>query len=217
VARVRGAGSGLLRCALGGVPLALANPPLHLLRQLGAVGDRDGVAGSSPIGRGFAWFGVFGGGGGGFGGGVGRVRAPTATRALSSSNGDARGGGSITDKLAAKRLVRDPTRGAGEGERVAGGTARGGRGGSGAGARSDGRGGGGGRRGGDGGGGMGRAIALNKRIVSEATPEGLLRLVADELPNFNDVNVATAFSMFNKLCRCRRFRVTSRRTTGFVG
>ena len=46
---------------------------------------------------------------------------------------------------------------------------------------------------------MGRAIALNRLISQQEDPESLLRLVADELPNFNDVNVATSFSKLAKL------------------
>ena len=64
---------------------------------------------------------------------------------------------------------------------------------------------------------MGRAIALNKRIVTEATPEGLLRLVADELPNFNDVNVSTAFSTFNKLRGSKSFPRNIAADDGFRG
>ena len=170
-----------------------------------AVGDRGGIAGEwAPIGRGFACFGVVGGGGGGLG------RALSATRALSSSSGEAGGSSSPNDKLAAKRLIREQmeeTRGAGVGERAAGGAARGGRGGSGAGARSGGRGGGGGRGGRGAGGGKGPSpdALLNGRISSENDPERLLRLVAAELPNFNDVNVATAFRIFGTLCDSRSF------------
>ena len=39
---------------------------------------------------------------------------------------------------------------------------------------------------------MKRAIALNRRISQEIDAEGLLRLVADELSNFNYVNVQSA-------------------------
>jgi len=46
---------------------------------------------------------------------------------------------------------------------------------------------------------------LNGRVSREEDPERLLRLVADELPNFNDVNVATAFSKFGKLCHSGSF------------
>jgi hypothetical protein len=46
---------------------------------------------------------------------------------------------------------------------------------------------------------------LNGRVSREEDPERLLRLVADELSNFNDVNVATALSKFGKLCRFKSF------------
>jgi hypothetical protein len=41
---------------------------------------------------------------------------------------------------------------------------------------------------------------LNGLISRQGGPERLLRLIADELPNFNDVNVATAFSKLSKIC-----------------
>ena len=89
-----------------------------------------------------------------------------------------------------------PTQGGGEGGRAAGIGTR------------DARGGGGARRGGRGaGGGGGRtaAVALNRLITQEESPEGLLCLVAEELGNLNDVNVSTAFSKLGKLCRSRSF------------
>ena len=210
-ARLRVAG------ACGGVPIALANPPPHLLRLLGAACDWDGVAGSSTIGRGLACFGVGSGCGG-----VRQVRAPTATRALSSSSGDGGGGGSssFTDKLAAKRAARDPTRGAGQGERAAGGPARGGRGGSGAGARGGGRAGGGGRGGGGAGGGRGRSGRIfvpNDLILKEEDPERLLRLVADKLDNFDHIHVATAFSKLGQLNACGSFPPNIAADDGFRG
>jgi len=60
--------------------------------------------------------------------------------------------------------------------------------------------GGGGRRGGR----QAREVA-NHHILQEEDPDRLLRLVADELPNFNVVNVATAFSKLGKLCCSRLF------------
>jgi hypothetical protein len=48
--------------------------------------------------------------------------------------------------------------------------------------------------------GMGRSIALNRLISYDEDPERLLRLVAEELDSFNDINVATALSRFGKLC-----------------
>jgi hypothetical protein len=45
-----------------------------------------------------------------------------------------------------------------------------------------------------------RAVALNLRLSREENPEGLLRLLGAELPDFNDINVATVFSMLGKLC-----------------
>jgi len=165
--------------------------------QLGAVyARRDAVAGSSSFGRGFALLG-FGGGCGGGGGGSGWGRGPSATRALSSSSGDGGGGGSsLNDKLRAARERRGPPRG----EEV------GGRGSSGASARGGGRGGGGGRGRGGAGGGRARAIALNGRISqTEKDPEGLLRLVGEELPNFSGVNMSTAFSKLGSLCGSRSF------------
>jgi hypothetical protein len=48
-------------------------------------------------------------------------------------------------------------------------------------------------------------MALNRLISQDNDPERLLRLLADELPNFNDVNVATAFSKLGKLCGKKRF------------
>ena len=192
-----GAGSGVAR-ALGGVPAS--TPPMH--RHLGA------VAGSSPWGRGFACFrvgGVNGGGGGGVGGGGGG--SPPATRGLSSSCGDGGGGSSsLNDKLRAARERRGPPRGGEVGGQAVGGAARGGRGSSGASARGGGRGGGGGRGRGGAGGGMARAIALNGRISQlDNDPEGLLRLVGEEHPNFNDVNVSTVFSKLGRLCGSRSF------------
>ena len=90
------AGSGAAR-ALGGVGVPTA--PGASTRLNGAVCERrdalSSLSGLSPIGRGFAWLGVVGGGssgsggggGGCGGGGGGLVRAPAATRALSSSRG----------------------------------------------------------------------------------------------------------------------------------
>ena len=56
-----------------------------------------------------------------------------------------------------------------------------------------------GGRGMDGGGGsdisdIRSAIALNRLMSQEEDPESLLRMVAADLPSFNDVNVATALS-----------------------
>jgi len=69
--------------------------------------------------------------------------------------------------------------------------------------RGGGRGGGGGRGVGD----VGKtpAAMLNGLISREGDPESLLRLVADELPKFNDVNVATALSKFGKLCHLKSY------------
>jgi hypothetical protein len=193
--------------ALGGIPVAPASNPI-LLRQLGAVCiRRDATAGSSPRGRGFACLGVGGGGVGGGGGNRVLGRAPTATRALSSSSGDGGGGSSwdatsFNEKLAAARRDRAWGR-EGVGDRAAGGAARGARGVFGVDARDGGRGGGGGGRGG--GGDMQRAIALNRLISQEEDPRGLLCLLDDELPNFNNVNVATAFSIFGRLCGSTSF------------
>ena len=130
------------------------------------------------------------------GGGVDARRAAAATRALGS--GDARDGSSYDDKLAAARAARavKPTQGGGEGGWFSGSGLR------------DAGGGGGARRGGRGaGGGGGRtaAVALNRLITQEESPEGLLCLVAEELGNLNDVNVSTAFSKLGKLCRSRSF------------
>ena len=230
VARAAGSGAawGIGAGAAGGS--ASHSSVLYSLSRplLGAACDgSDGIAGTSSIGRGFACLGVGSGNGGGDGGGGGGGwgRAPAATRALSSSNGDGGGGvsSSLADKLAAKRLAREkmePGRRQGVGERAAGGAARGGSGGSGASARVGG--GGGGRGGGGRGGAGGRgnpspAALLNGRISHEATPEGLLRLVADEHPNFNDVNVATAFSKFGKLCDHRSFPRNIAADDGFRG
>ena len=56
-----------------------------------------------------------------------------------------------------------------------------------------------------GGGGRAAAIALNRLITQEESPEGLLCLVEEELGNLNDVNVSTAFSKLGKLCSSRSF------------
>jgi hypothetical protein len=64
---------------------------------------------------------------------------------------------------------------------------------------------------------MASAIALNGRISREIDPEGLLRLVADEHANFNDVNMATAFSKFGKLCGHRSFPRNIAADDGFRG
>ena len=65
---------------------------------------------------------------------------------------------------------------------------------------------------------MARAIALNGRISQvEKDPEGLLRLVGEELPNFNDVNVSTAYSTINKLCGSRSFPRNIAADDGFRG
>jgi len=45
---------------------------------------------------------------------------------------------------------------------------------------------------------------LNGLISQEEDPERLLRLVADELPNFNNVNVSTALSKLGKLGSSRQ-------------
>jgi len=133
------------------------------------------------------------------GGGGGGTRA-TVTRALGSGDApvDGGGGASIQDKLAARRAARGkrPGQAGGEGGRAAGGAVRGGRGGGG---------GGRGGRGAGGGKGLSAAIALNRLISQAEDPEGLLRLVADELPNFDDVNVSTAFSKLGRLCGSRSF------------
>ena len=55
------------------------------------------------------------------------------------------------------------------------------------------------------GGGRTASIALNRLITQEESPEGVLCLVAEELGNLNDVNVATAFSKLGKLCSSRSF------------
>ena len=174
----------------------------------GALCDGDGVAGASPIGRGFACFGVGGRGGGGGGGGGGWGGSPSATRALSSSSGDGGGGSSsLNDKLRAARERRGSPRGEEVGGRAVGGAARGGRGGGGADPRGGGRGGGGGRGRGGAGGGRGPSpeALLNGLISREKDPERLLRLVGDELTNFDAVNVATAFRIFGTLCDFRSF------------
>ena len=44
---------------------------------------------------------------------------------------------------------------------------------------------------------------LTARIGRETDPEGLLRLVADELPNFTATNVSFAFCSLGKLCESR--------------
>jgi hypothetical protein len=169
-----------------------------------AVGLRGASAGGLACSvRGVARLG--GGGSGGCGGDT--RRAAAAPRALGS--GDAREGSAYNDKLAAARAARaqKPTQGGGEGGRAAGSGARGARGGGGANTRG-GSGGGDARRGGrcaGGGGGRAAAIALNRRITEEESPEGLLRLVADELPSFDGVNVATAFSKLGKLYGSRSF------------
>jgi hypothetical protein len=64
---------------------------------------------------------------------------------------------------------------------------------------------------------MARAIALNGRISQQKDPEGLLRLVGDELPSFNDVNVSTAFSRFYKLSGSRSFPRNIAADNGFRG
>jgi hypothetical protein len=64
---------------------------------------------------------------------------------------------------------------------------------------------------------MARAIALNGRISQQKDPEGLLRLVGDELPNFNDVNVATAFKIFGFLSGSRSFPRNIAADDGFRG
>ena len=51
--------------------------------------------------------------------------------------------------------------------------------------------------------------------VEGSSPIG--RGLADELPNFNDVNVATAFSTFNKLCGSRSFPLNIAADDGFRG
>jgi hypothetical protein len=130
------------------------------------------------------------------GGGVDARRAAAATRALVS--GDARDGSSYDDKLAAARAARavKPMQGGGEGGGAAGSGSR------------DARGGGGARRwgrGAGGGGGRAAAIALNRLITQEESLEGLLCLMAEELGNLNDVNVATTFSKLGKLVSSRSF------------
>jgi hypothetical protein len=44
---------------------------------------------------------------------------------------------------------------------------------------------------------------LKNRIERETDPEGLLRLVADELPNLSAVKVSQAFSRLGELCESR--------------
>jgi hypothetical protein len=104
--------------------------------------------------------------------------------------GSGAGGASFDDKLAARRAARarQPAQAEGAGGRAAGGAARGGR--SAAIALNRGR---------------SAAIALNRLISQEEDAKALLRLVAEELHNFNDVNVATAFNRLGKLCRSRSF------------
>jgi len=163
-------GSGILARALGGA----APPNLHS----GAVcHGGDAGAGSGPFVRGFAWLGVGGGGGGWGGGGVGE------TRGLSSSSG-ALSASSLSDKLAAAhaaatRAARDnehltpgekAERREGVGNRAAGGVAT----------------------------GDWRKTA--RRIALKTDPEGLLRLVADGLPNFSARNVSHAFGRLAQLC-----------------
>jgi hypothetical protein len=58
---------------------------------------------------------------------------------------------------------------------------------------------------------------LNGRISSENDPERLLRLVADELPNFDDVNVATAFSRLYRLSSHSSFPRNIAADDGFRG
>jgi hypothetical protein len=58
---------------------------------------------------------------------------------------------------------------------------------------------------------------LNGRISRENDPEGLLRLVADELANFNHINVSTAFSQFYKLRGYRTFPRNIAADDGFRG
>ena len=142
-----------------------------------------GGAGFSHYLRGISWL-------GGSGGGGGWCRAPTATRALSTSSGsrgDEGGGGSsspddkhtaarlargssIGDKLAAARAKREPAQGKGVGDTAAGGAARGsprGWGGYAASPRGGGSGGGGGRSGGGGGAGVKRKAPFAERASAE--------------------------------------------------
>ena len=124
---------------------------------------------------------------------VARHRPGAAPRSSGDARGDGGGGGSTSKPVPEE----------GVGDRAAGNASQGALGGYGADARD------GGRGGGQGGGGTrgkrGFDPRLNDLIVQEESPTGLLRLLAVELGNFGNVNVATTFSKFGKLCGAQSF------------
>jgi len=151
-----------------------APPSLHLVGRLGAVCQGgDAGAGSGPFIRGLASLGVGGGGCGVGGGGVG------GTRGLSSSSG-AMSASSLSDKLAAAHAAA--TRAARDNELLTPGekAARG----LGPAVRP---------------GGPPLGALLKTRIGREIDPEGLLRLLADGLPNSDAFTVSHAFCKLGKL------------------